>query len=217
MTRSKNRPQYKTDEQRLNYPIVRCNRPERFKVAFYSLSTDVWGEEVHWGGKSHICTMPDKPCSRCDGGHKTRWYGYLAATNYDRTKLFIVELTPGIMPTVEAYFDRWGSLRGAYLTLTRPSHKDQGRLEIDILRNDVAVSPNDLPPAFDLQKVLHKIYGLADDLVSQELIPSSVSSLEGPPAEVPTMPSACERRSTPQGADDQGLRLSEVLNGFDVP
>lgn len=150
------------DEQRVSYPIVRCDQSERFKLEFWSLSKNIHGFYVHYAGRSKICTKPFGHCDLCDAGKPNRWVGYLSATDLHRQKRFLVELTPGVMGVVSNYLEQYETLRAGWFTLTRPSQRPTGKLALMIAHCPHGLNPSDLPPAFDMAPVLGKIYGWFD-------------------------------------------------------
>lgn len=163
----KNRPRPRVDATKVSYPIVRCNRRERFSVRCIVLSKDVFGVEVHFAGRSHVCTSHLGTCKHCEDGKPTRWVGYVAAISVDLNSRFLVELTPGVMPDLDRHLKQWKSLRGCWLGLTRPTQRDTGRLVVTVGPPFAGCTPEQLPAPFDLEQVLEKIYGVPKTAADQ--------------------------------------------------
>jgi len=155
-------PRPRAEETRRNYPIIRCDRASKFSLKFYCLSNDVAGLEIHYAGKSVPCTQHLGDCPWCALDRPTRWVGYVPATDHARQRLFLAELTPGVMPIVEAHIERFQTLRASYFTLSRPSMRDTGRVDLTILPPTAAMATGDLPRPFDVVQILEKIFGVAD-------------------------------------------------------
>lgn len=149
-------------ERRRSYPIVRCDASERYRLQFYCLSESVTGFSVHYQGRSHICTQPFGACALCDQNRPVRWVGYVAATDLHRQKLFLVELTSGVMPVATAFKNQHGTLRPSYWILSRPSSRPTGRLSLAIENLPSYLKPADMPPVFDVAETISKIYSWFD-------------------------------------------------------
>lgn len=141
-------------------PIVRCNEKERFQVRFVCLSEAVFGLNIHFARRSAVCLAPTHPCEHCDAGRKWEWKGYLPATDLGLSKRFLVEITNGVNPEIDRFLELWKSLRGRYITLTRPSGHANGRLAIDFATEASTVPAGNLPPCFSVADTLERIYGV---------------------------------------------------------
>lgn len=210
----KNRPRPRTDQIRVNYPIVRCNRSERFCVRALVLSSDVFGVEIHYAGRSHVCTAHVGSCRLCDDGKPTRWVGYVAATSLDLNSLFLLEFTPGVMPDVDQHVKQWKSLRGCWCELTRPSQRDTGRLCIRLNQPFLACKPGELPAPFDLEQTLAKIYGVPQDDEAEKPVVESLAAAVAGQLDLPEMASLSCRPSTVNGEPElDGQLHMPISNG----
>ena len=145
-----------------NAMIVRCDRGNGFKVNALCLSDRPFGTETHFMSRTIPCTGKENGCQGCAIGRRTAWVGYFAATNHDRTRRFLIEVTPNCMIVVKRWLDLHGSMRGAWCTLERRSKRDTGRVSMSIAPNGLGLAPADIPEAFDVQAALRKIWGLPD-------------------------------------------------------
>lgn len=168
MTTFRDVPQPDLDRMRTNVPIVRCDRSNHFKLGFLCLSPKVVGTEVHFAGKTVPCLAPDEPCQWCEAGRRLAWVGYVSGTDQARTKNFLVEFTPGAMQDVAPFAERFHTLRGAWIQLTRPSRRDTGRVVAELQRNALGLAPSDLPRPCDVRSALEKIWGLSKANEQQE-------------------------------------------------
>ena len=137
--------------------IERCNRKNNFRLCFLSISPDIHGLEIHFAGRSQPCTMHEGFCPYCQERREKRWVGYLAALTIDRSRTYLAELTPAVVPTIVAILKQRETLRGSILTLERPSNRDTGRLKLS-----VSPQPPDmekLPPEPPVEEFLKHIYG----------------------------------------------------------
>ena len=143
-----------------SYPILRCDPEQKYRVAGFILSPRIFGVNVHFVGKSVPCSAPKEACTWCDAGRPLRWVGYAPACDLDRHKMFLFEFTPGVMPVFEAFLTMHDSLRGAFVNLSRRKPRPNSRLDAVIQPAGKYLAPGDLPPAFDVEEVLERIYGL---------------------------------------------------------
>ncbi len=153
------------------YLIVRCDKTERYHVPFFCLSDRVFGFNVHYVGRSVICGLEDGPCDWCAKGRAKRWVGYVAAMDESKQKRFLVELTAGVMDDVRRYRKTWQTLRGHFVTLTRPSHRPTAKLRIDFAGHGKYLPEGDCPKSFDVSSSLALIYGLTKSEVKGENVP----------------------------------------------
>ncbi len=143
-----------------SYPILRCDAEQKYKLAGFILSDRIYGVDVHYVGRSVPCMQHTGECAWCKLGRPTRWVGYAPCACHNRQKLFILELTPGVMPSVIEYQKQFGSLRGCMVHLSRRNPRPNARLDISILAAGAVLAPGDLPAAFDIEAALAKIFGL---------------------------------------------------------
>lgn len=143
-----------------SYPILRCDAEQKYKLAGFVLSSRIYGVEVHYVGRSVPCMKHTGDCAWCNLKRATRWVGYAPCVCHNRQRLFIMELTPGVMPSILTYHEQFGSLRGCMVHLSRRNPRPNARLDINILAAGAVLAPGDLPPAFDIEAALAKIFGL---------------------------------------------------------
>lgn len=156
------------------YLIVRCDKSERYHVPFFCLSNHVFGFVVHYVGRSVICGVGEEPCEWCAAGRAKRWVGYVAGMDESKQKRFLVELTAGVMPDVARFTQTWKTLRGHFLTLTRPSHRPTAKLRIDFAGHGKYIPEGDCPKSFNVPSSLALIYGLTHNEAKGENVPESI-------------------------------------------
>ena len=139
--------------------IVRPGPHNRFAVSGYLVSPKPVGLMVHWAGRNVICTKSSGWCQLCEAKVGARWYGYLAAVARSSTKLFLLEISPTVFATVKEFIASHQTLRGCFVTLSRPSEKINGRLSIDI-KPSIPADPASFPAVPDLRSILGRIYQL---------------------------------------------------------
>lgn len=142
--------------------IVRPNAKNRWTVKGWCVSPHPVGVSVHWAGRNVVCTKNAGWCQLCENKIGSRWYGYLGVVANRSTKLFLIEITPSVYATVEQQLADNMTLRGTYLTLTRPSEKVNGRLAIEF-GSTVPGDPAGFPAVPDLEAIVKRIYQLGDD------------------------------------------------------
>lgn len=163
MTEIRKVPMPDLNGMRNNAMIVRCDRACQFKLNALCLSESVFGTETHYMSRTIPCIGEENGCQGCRIGRRTAWVGYIAATNFDRTRRFLVELTPNCMLVVKRFMELHHTMRGAYCQLERTSKRSNGRVSITITANGLNLAPADIPEAFDVEKSLRKIWGLPAD------------------------------------------------------
>lgn len=123
------------------------------------LSHDTVGANTHFaGGRTRPC--PGDQCAICEGGQLPRWRGYLAFTTPRLDTIGFVELTPAVMDTVDKFFRRNRTLRGARVTLTRKNSEANGELWCKI--EPPAAAQAELPKAPSTRKFLTALWQLQE-------------------------------------------------------
>lgn len=163
MTEIRKVPMPDLEGMQSNAMIRRCDRSNGFKLGCLCLSSAVFGTETHFLGRTVPCIGRENGCQGCGIGRRTAWVGYIAATNMDRTRRFLVELTPNCMLVVKRFVELHHTLRGTWCTLERPSKRDTGRVTITVQANGLNLAPAEIPQPFDVEKSLRKIWGLPED------------------------------------------------------
>ena len=121
------------------------------------LSHDVLGCDTHYAkGRTRPC--PGENCEQCEKGEAPRWRGYLMVATKDLEEIQVLEVTPAVMPKLDAHFREHRSLRGAGINLERKNGKANGELWCRI-----AAKPKQapaLPKAPRLENFLNAMWGL---------------------------------------------------------
>lgn len=126
-------------------PIVRCNAKNNYRVRAVIVSSQHYGTNTHYSGRTVPCLAPVRPCKFCDDKRAVRWLGYVHATDpVYRVKRFLLELTPGVVPTIQRYVDQFGTLRNSYVELTRSTPHPTARLQIELTPH-AGCTPGELP------------------------------------------------------------------------
>lgn len=173
------RPAESTD--RPSTPIYRIKRGQSLQAVV--ISHDVLGANIHF----LRCTIPhiDPPdkCEGCQAGRTIRWEGYIAVWDPRSNAVGIVPLNPTAAETIDAYYEQHGTLKGAELHASRPSAKNNARVNVTLRRSDHAV--NTLPQAPDIEKVLMHVWGLNED-PGVNIIKDVSQAVRGGAAQVPS-------------------------------
>lgn len=142
----------------LAIPLVRC-KPGR-GVSGVILSDDTIGAYTHyWRGRTQICTRPE--CDACNADRRPRWYGYLGVWNPESRARAIFEVTPSCMESIDYYFTKFGSLRGAEIKLCRASPKINARVIAELKAGNYA--GDKLPEAIDVRGILTKMWEIKEE------------------------------------------------------
>ena len=184
----KNRPAPAQDAPKPHFDVVRCNRTVGFVLPFLCISDRPFGINVHWSGRSVICPAPDRSCSLCTAGRALRWVGYLAGTSDDRTRQFLVEFTPGVVPAIDVHLKYWHSLRGWQMRFHRPSKKENGSLSLDFCTPEARLAPGDLPGEIDIAEVLQRVYRVNEPIETPEHKPAGYAAVAGSATAAPPHP-----------------------------
>jgi hypothetical protein len=144
--------------RRPSVDVVRCGPSTNYQVRALIVSTEVFGCEVHYAGRTVPCLAPGRPCKWCDAKRAKRWVGYVHATDpIHRVKRFLLELTAGVMPDLQRYVDLHDTLRNAYVVLTRTTNHPTARLRIDVQPHR-ASGPGELPIAGSVAQDLWRMW-----------------------------------------------------------
>lgn len=144
--------------------VVRCGPKTNYQVRALICSDQVFGQQVHYSGRTVPCLAPGRPCKWCDRKRSLRWVGYVHATDpIHRVKRFLLELTAGVMDDLQRYIDMHDTLRNAWVELTRAAPHPTARLKVNIIPNR-SCAPGDLPVAGSVAQDLWRMWSPALNL-----------------------------------------------------
>lgn len=153
-----NRPP--TTQTRTNHPVIRSGKKWGLRLITVSLSTDILCAPTHHVGRTFPCLTPfDMDCPGCEKGHRPRWVGYFAGYLPSRKIFGAVEVTALATKTIAEWIQEHGSLRNTIVTLDRLNSKPNGQLTVELQPNQNDPL-NKVPPPFDLQECLSRMWGL---------------------------------------------------------
>lgn len=167
------------DQQKHGFELLRCGPTTLGPFAV--LSKEPLAVEVHfWQGKSmpHLTVN----CPACAAKRPRRLRGYLAVWNEKHRTQYCLELTDGCIPRIQEHLDNFGTLRGAWIRLTRPSGKANGKLFVHIERS--SLSDALMPQPMNLRDYLIRIWQIDPSVKLQQEMPldSEPTSDDGRPA-----------------------------------
>jgi len=143
------------DSRDATTPFKLFRVPAKGIWTFYILSKEVIGVRVHFF-KGRTTPHGTPVCDACEAGIEARWRGYIAAANKHDYHRGMIELTAGPAQQLIERLDRQEIIRGLVIQLSRPGGRPNSRIQIDIRPADI--DPSKLPPAFDVQATLMKIW-----------------------------------------------------------
>lgn len=146
-----NRPDRDPSDVPLNLLRVKPGRP----IGGIALTDDLTGAYTHfWHGRTKLCT--EHLCEACAALNAARWKGYLQIWNPTSGVIAIMEMTASCVPAVENWIDKYGSLKGAKVTVQRAGAKVNSRVVCEIQSSPYTTQK--LPEAPDLQKQLARMW-----------------------------------------------------------
>jgi hypothetical protein len=163
--------------QEMAWPMLRI--PAAGAKGLIILSNDMLGTNTHYyGGRTTPCDGQN--CRACEDNSQKRWHGYLAVWMPKAAKKGILEITEAAGDAVAKAAEKRVSLRALSLAAQRVPTKANGKLVLQL--TDSEWSPEGLPPAPDLRRILRRMWGLpADEEVAQmhQSIRDRIKELKG--------------------------------------
>jgi len=124
------------------------------------LSDEPYKVRTHYLAKTVKCTATHGRCAACEAGRPTRWAGYVAFLRNAGKGFAIVELTPGVTPTLERWLHDHGTLRGTVITLERMKGRQNVIVRVANIAPYSGPMHDAIPAAFDVRAAMHRIWGL---------------------------------------------------------
>lgn len=145
------------DLGRSGYRLIRT--PAAHPLVGHVLSEKLVGCNTHFVGNRTIpCEPPN--CDACDSGVPWRWHGYLAIVIEPTKEIAIFECTARAAECFAAYFQRYGTTRGAHFKAQRLNARSNGRVLIQAKPADLAAIH--LPPPLKVEKLLCHIWNVPE-------------------------------------------------------
>lgn len=138
--------------------------PAGHAIAGHVLSDNLVGCKTHFVGNRTIpCESPT--CEPCEAGVPWRWHGYLAVLLDHGNETVLFETTARAAETFAAYFQRYGTTRGAYFKAQRLNNRSNGRVLIQTKPADLEKIT--LPKAPAVEKLLCHIWNIPEKQVEK--------------------------------------------------
>lgn len=141
--------------------------PEARALTGYVLSDNVTGTPTHFVGNRTVpCEGAD--CECCESGVPWRWHGYLAVLIEATQETVLFEMTAKASDSFKAYYERYGTTRGAHFKAQRLNARTNGRVLIQAKPADLAKVH--LPKSPNVQKLLCHIWNISENQISKSTI-----------------------------------------------
>ena len=141
------------EKVRCPYEILRCKPATPLDGVV--VSSDWVGADLHWwSGKSVLHS--ERECAACDAGNAYRWYGYFLGVPNGVRVVSIFEFTSRCFAQVSAYYEEFGSLRGAPFRLRRLGKQTNAPLSIAF--SESRIPPSSLPEEKPLEPILARLW-----------------------------------------------------------
>lgn len=125
------------------------------------LSESVWEYYTHWvDNRTEPCIEPASECPGCKYKWNRRWKGYVAALIPSNRRLCLVEISKDAARNCPMLTSGKVNLRGGELTLKRSGEHKRSPVRAEFKS---AVAARDLPPEFDVDAALCRIWNGEDD------------------------------------------------------
>lgn len=157
-------------DEGMRYQIIRTG-PKGIKGPIVT-SHDQLGLYTHWAGGRTLPCVKAK-CECCEQNIARRWYGYLMVFSIKQDRQYLFEYTAAAAPTVDAYWVKHRTLRGAKLAGERQGDRANGRLTLFLSPPQSDVEP--LPKAPERIALLSQMWSVPLD---QFLAPQTNAKLE---------------------------------------
>ena len=119
------------------------------------LNGDIVGAYTHfWQGRTRICD--GQGCEACEANRAARWYGYIGIMHETSKEVAILELTAGTIGAIEEHIKRYGSLRGARISVKRGSQKINSKIIATI--EQTTIQSNELPLGPFVEEILSRMW-----------------------------------------------------------
>lgn len=150
-----------TDLGRSGYRLIRT--PAAHPLIGHILSDNLIGCRTHFTANRTIpCESPN--CELCNTGIAWRWHGYVLIVIDATQEVVIFECTARSSQSIAAYFQRYGTTRGAHMKAARSPARANGRVLIQLRPADL--EKVNLPKALAVEKLLCHIWNIPEGHVS---------------------------------------------------
>ena len=128
------------------------------------LSEDLVGAYTHyWQGRTRICE--GQGCEACESNRAARWYGYVAIMHETSKEVAILELTAGTIGAIDTHLKRYGSLRGARISVKRAGAKINSKIIATI--EQTTIQSVELAPGPCVEMILSKMWEVSKERVPE--------------------------------------------------
>jgi hypothetical protein len=132
------------------------------------LADDVFRGTTHFiaEARRHVpCSGDPQSCHYCKNGIGKRRKGYVAAITTSSRIKFVLELTDKALNSLEGEYNTRGTLRGLRIRVERKANRQgvRTRHAAVLVTVEGSEEPDTLPPAFQEEPHLAKMWGLLDE------------------------------------------------------
>jgi len=160
-------------------PVVLLVQPRPGRpLTLAALAQEVVGYHVHYVNRTRPC-LGEGICTYCAEGMGRHWYGFLAGLEVRSGALVLAQISSGAWLGCPEAVNCNGHLRGLVIRLWRQGRANNGPMGLEIIPGTKA---GDLPPSFDVQAVLGRIWGFRKDarVLTKPIAPPQLSIAEDP-------------------------------------
>lgn len=152
-----------TDLGRSGYRLIRT--PTAHPLIGHIISDNLVGCRTHFNNQRTVpCEAPN--CDSCENGIAWRWHGYVLLLLDATQEVVIFECTARSSESIAAYWQRYGTTRGAHMKASRVNGRQNGRVLLQCKPADL--QKISLPAASPVEKLLCHIWNIPENQVSQK-------------------------------------------------
>jgi len=139
-----------------DYATIQLMRvPNSARLLGIAINTLLQGRTTHWDGR-RTGPCPGTTCPMCRDGHIGRWHAYVPLFNQSSGKIFVVQLTALAAGALQEEAQRYKTLRGLLLQISRVKPRDNARILIEA--RALPVLPHDLPDPIDIPRFMASVW-----------------------------------------------------------
>jgi hypothetical protein len=200
------------------FEILRCGATALGPLLI--LSTEPMAVPLHfWQGKSfpHLT----QNCPACAAKRPSKMKLYVVVLDPKRNAQYVLEMTDGVTDRIREHLEQFGSLRGSYIRLSRPSGKANGKLFAQFDRSNM--SDHQLAKPIDLIDYLVRLWQIDPSVTmpKQPIQPDAITSEAGQPPEnwrmTKTLDEHHELVDQPTARKQQEKRNGKAYTGHGMP
>jgi len=129
--------------------------PAATKLLGITINRTLEGCITHWDGR-RTSACPGDECPIHRAGHAGRWHAYVPIWGQTSGKIAVIQLTALAAGALQEEAQRWGTLRGLLIQISRVKPRDNARIVIEARK--LPTEPLDLPQPIDVQRFMDAIW-----------------------------------------------------------